>query len=223
MGICAVTAALAGALVAFSTGAASAHEPEPSPLIPPRPYVVPGESGADAGAGASVHSAARPGAHEIGRLAPGTGPVEVLATARGGAWGRIIWGEGTGWVELRRLERAEVPTVPGSAVPVGLMCIGTEPFWDLRLVSESSMRLRQIDGFASVATIMGAAASGNGAGFPAMVWGEGDGLATRLLVRPGACSDGASSRLYGWIGDVVVVAPDRESLLSGCCYLPSGN
>lgn len=222
MGMRAVTAALAGALVALSAGAASAHEPAPTPLIPPQPYVVPGAV-ADAGAGAPVHAAARPGAREIGQLAPGTGPVEVLATARGGAWGRIVWGEGTGWVELRRLERAEVPAVPGSAVPVGLMCIGTEPFWDLRLVSESTMRLRRIDGLASVATIAGAAASRNGAGFPVMVWGEGEELAARLLLRPGECSDGASSRLYGWTGDVVVIEGDSQSLLSGCCYLPSGN
>jgi len=190
----------------------------------PRAYTVPAaDAGSDPKIGAPVRAKPSRRAREIGVLAPGSRPVEVLETDRTNGWGRIIWGEGDGWVDLRGLDPAELPLLPDSAIPIGLLCLGTEPFWDVRVVSGTKMRIRRLDGVTAMAEIGGAAASRTGNGFPAMVWGDGGGLAARLLLRPGECSDGASSRIYGWVGDVVIVEEGGQSLLSGCCYLPLNN
>lgn len=193
-------------------------------LTVPRAYMV--SRGGDAAAaetGIPVLAKPKRRAREIGALAPGSGPVEVLETDETHRWGRIVWREASGWVALRDLAPVEVPALAGSSIPVGLLCLGSEPFWDLRIVSETEMRLRQLDGVTVMAAIGGAAASRNRDGFPAMTWGTGGGLTARLILRPGACSDTVSDRIYGWIGDVVVVAQNGQFLLSGCCYLPLEN
>jgi uncharacterized membrane protein len=212
----------ASALAVLATGPqrAAAHDSHDAREAP-RAYAVAAAAGdSDTGTGVAVFADHSERSRQIGALAPGGGPVEVVETDRTRNWGRIVWGEGNGWVDLRALEPSEPPTLAGSAIPVGLLCLGTEPFWDVSVVSAAEMRVRRLDGVTAMARIGGATASRNGAGFPAMVWAEAGGLAARLLVRPGQCSDGASDRDYGWVADAVIVEDGRQSLFSGCCHLP---
>ena len=75
---------------------------------------------------------------DLGDIAAGSKPYEIIETDESGNWGRILWLEGSGWVALRFMEPIQVEQLAKTAVPVGLVCAGTEPFWTLELQSQQT-------------------------------------------------------------------------------------
>lgn len=143
---------------------------------------------------------------DIGDLAEGT-VVEVLETAEKGKWGRILWAEGDGWIALRHTEAVDLPQIGETAVPDGLLCLGSEPFWSLAISAQALVFETPAE--ADEATLEYALPAAGRPGLPAALTGGG----ITAIVRAGACTDGMSDRTYGWSADVVRGA----MLYSGCC------
>ena len=61
---------------------------------------------------------------DLGDLASGSKPYEVLQIDSTGEWGRIIWLEGSGWVALRFMQQIEIEKLANTQIPVGLTCVG---------------------------------------------------------------------------------------------------
>ena len=152
---------------------------------------------------------------DIGDLVNGDA-VEVIATD--GGWGRIVHGEGNGWVSLAYLEPAPASRVGESPIPVGLICAGTEPFWSLATDDGASVAFSEPgpDGIAEDrARVEWAGAASGRSGFPAALRARSADADYALVLRPAACSDGMSDRDYGWAAEVLA----GERLLTGCCRL----
>jgi hypothetical protein len=79
----------------------------------------------------NVRAAPNAGAEIVGTLAPDMRGVEVAGLDPSGGWGLVNSGERAGWAAMRFLApRADVWRA--GALPEGLTCFGTEPFWSLR-------------------------------------------------------------------------------------------
>ncbi|WP_282024106.1 SH3 domain-containing protein [Limimaricola cinnabarinus] len=152
--------------------------------------------------------------HEIlGTLAPDARGVEVIETSRDGRWGRVNAGEGTGWVALAFLDRR--PGQWSGAIPPLAACFGTEPFWQLE--TGDAWRMETPEGlvFDTPAPALVGSPSHRGH-FAGAVTTENTGWTLTVLNR--ACSDGMSSRRYGFEALLVRMAPETR-LWSGCCTL----
>ena len=153
------------------------------------------------------------GFSDIGDIPPFATGIEVLETRDG--WGRILWQEGNGWIALRFTKAAARPTIRGSAIPIGLQCGGTEPFWSTRL-GGNGITFSEPGGTAlALNLVQGQTAEGHR--FPHAFSFASASAAMLTIIRPAECSDGMSDRSYGWSVDAI--APDRR-LLTGCCHLP---
>jgi uncharacterized membrane protein len=157
-------------------------------------------------------------AEDIGALDPLTAPVEVTGVDPSGAWVRIVWEDGDGWVPLRNIERVERPRLPGLPLPAHLLCLGAEPFWAIALEDRGAVYATPDDPERAFA-IEWAGRSVNVAdhalGFLA-------GPFTGMLSRA-ECSDEISGRTYGWTIEVVRgpgVYGAEPAFLTGCCFLP---
>jgi len=207
--------ARACAFVATALAGAAALAQVPSA---PRTYQVTGIS-----ADAVLNVRARPSvtAEDLGDLAGGAAPLEVLETDARGEWGRILWREGDGWVALRYLSPLEPPRVAGTALPLGLRCAGTEPFWSATLTAPGALRIDQLGADAPRDAILVASAeSRNGLKFPVALEARDQAAHYTLLVRPAQCTDGMTERNYGWSADLLWRRADGMALLSGCCGVP---
>lgn len=78
----------------------------------------------------------------IGNLASDAGPIEVLYSENG--WAYLSSGENMGWASKRFLTQIELPKITNSALPQGLTCGGTEPFWNMS-ISDESIELNQMN------------------------------------------------------------------------------
>lgn len=154
---------------------------------------------------------------DIGEVGGDGALVEVLGAGPEARWGQVVHGEGNGWVALRYLAPVEPARVGPSPIPVGLFCSGTEPFWSLRITGPDRLTFAEpgegAEPLEDDARIAWAAQASGRSGFPAALRAAGETGDYALLLRPAACSDGMSDRLYGWTADVL--AGDR--LLTGCC------
>ncbi|SDE66639.1 SH3 domain-containing protein [Limimaricola pyoseonensis] len=149
----------------------------------------------------------------IGTLAPDARGVEVLEMSRDGGWGRVNAGEGSGWAALAFLERR--PGQWHGAVPPVSACFGTEPFWRLETGEDWRMDTPEGTVFAAPAPELAGSLSHRGR-FAGSVAAEG---ATWVLTLANeSCSDGMSSRRYGWQALLVRAGAGTE-LWSGCCTL----
>jgi uncharacterized membrane protein len=159
----------------------------------------------------NIRAAPNAEAAVIGTLSPDATGVEVVAVQDG--WAVVNGGEGTGYVALRFLARADAPDWPTLELP--LTCLGTEPFWSLRIDPARSETRFQTpeDEEPQVAPITST--------WPGLPWSQvaavtlPDGLA---VLTPAACSDGMSDQSYGIAADLFLTGPDRTRL-SGCCRL----
>ncbi|MCG6857582.1 MAG: SH3 domain-containing protein [Salaquimonas sp.] len=153
-------------------------------------------------------------------LAPGAHRVEVLEvrTVDSTEWGRILDADANGWVAMRFLVPEAVQTIPGTQIPVGLKCGGTEPFWDVKLgtggIEFSAIAANSISLPVTVATT----AIGRNNRF-ALVASEGNRRMTAVLAKGETCSDGMSDRDYGWRVDLLIEG-DAARSYEGCCRLP---
>lgn len=180
----------------------------------PERHVV---SGVPAGDVLNVRAAPSAASADIGDLAEGA-EVEVLGEDPHGKWGRIVHGEGNGWVALRFLQPVEPARVGDSPIPTGLTCTGTEPFWSLATDAPDAVTFAEPgpDGIAEDrARVQWAGAASGRSGFPAALRARGAAADYALVLRPAACNDGMSGRDYGWSAEVLT----GERLLTGCCRL----
>lgn len=159
----------------------------------------------------NIRAAPDAGSAIIGTLAPDATAIEVVAVQDG--WAVVNTGEGSGFAAMRYLARAEGPD--WNALQTPLACLGTEPFWSLKIdPAEAETRFQTPeDEIARIAPITGS--------WPALPWSQTaavalpDGLA---VLSPAECSDGMSDSSYGIAADLFLTGPERERL-SGCCRL----
>lgn len=156
---------------------------------------------------------------DIGDLPPYAAGIEVMGTDASGKWGQIAWQEGNGWVAMRFLVPDTVQKVAGTALPAGLMCAGTEPFWSMQ-VSEGSATFSDIGGTVFSMTLQGARVAEGRADFPVQTGFSGPDAAANALVSSSACGDGMSDRTYPWRIDLLLSAGSGGRYLVGCCSLP---
>lgn len=153
----------------------------------------------------------------IGTLPPGRRDIEVVAMSGDGNWGRINFGEGSGWVRMRYM--AEQPGVwaPG-ALPDGMRCFGTEPFWS---ITHGGGQLTQspMDG----ANVTRPITAIHDTGIPirpgrTVIAQDAAGRIT-LTVSNATCSDGMSDRVFGLSATAVSEQGGISSSATGCCQL----
>jgi uncharacterized membrane protein len=182
-------------------------------------------TGVAAGDVLNIRAEADPGAPVVDSLAPDARPVEVLETiTKGGSeWGRVLAGDGNGWVAMRFLEPVEVPVLAGTDLPEGLSCGGTEPFWGLRITSAGGLVFAPMEGPETALPLEKATnAIGRNTRF-AVLARSGAVSARALLARFESCSDGMSDREFGWRIDLLLEKPgdaNYPQLYEGCCRLP---
>lgn len=151
----------------------------------------------------------------IGSFAPDAKGIEVVAEQRG--WAKVNAGERSGWVSSLYLQYRTDVWHPG-ALPKGLSCMGTEPFWSLRQVGDKlvyetpegsrAMERRSVmdDGwFRSPVR--------------AVISGDDKGRLT-TVIRADQCSDGMSDRTYGLTATLVFDGAGQSSrMVTGCCSI----
>ncbi|WP_425050729.1 peptide-binding protein [Psychromarinibacter sp. S121] len=156
---------------------------------------------------------------DIGDLPFDAKGIEVIATDASGDWGRIVWEEGNGWIATRFLAEAALPTLTGTALPAGLQCSGTEPFWSIRY-AETGAVYSDVMGTALSLGYGGAAVAEGFATFPVALSHAGAGSGTLSIVSTAICSDGMSDRDYPYTVALVLQTESGQRFLSGCCWLP---
>lgn len=163
------------------------------------------------------------GAKIVGTLAPGARPVEVLEVTveRGSAWGRVLGEDDDGWVAMRFLAPYEPEKFAGTDVPVGMQCLGTEPFWSLALKSGDTVEFSSSDTEPTMlAVTKGVAAVARNHRFFFIAEDSGRRL-TVSIGRNETCSDGMSGRDYGWRIDLLTegIGDSPVAAYEGCCML----
>lgn len=150
------------------------------------------------------------GAPILGTLAPDATGVELLAVE--GDWALVNAGERAGHVALRYLKREPGPD--WNALKQPLTCLGTEPFWSLRIdPAQGTARLSTPEAEGEPLPIRQA--------WPGQPRARAAALSLPVgvvVLSPAACSDGMSDRSYGIAADLFLdsPAPDR---LTGCCTI----
>ena len=156
----------------------------------------------------------------VAELAPST---LVEATAESGAWVRVPLAESDAWAARDALTVASVARLGDSALPVGLLCSGTEPFWSLRLDADGAA-FSEPGAETDVLGVFAIAPAIGRPRFPALVTMMQDARSMVAIIRPSACNDGMSDRTQPWQVDLVRQEPDGVggvlTLHTGCCRLP---
>ncbi len=200
--------ALALALAALVFPGPAGGQTPAEPTRPSHHEVGPG--------GAGVRAAPDPAARITGRLASGAGPVEVVDEVEG--WGRIGQGEGGGWVEMERLRPLALPRIGDTALPEGLLCSGTEPFWSLDLGQPGRARLSELGAPEQWFAVVEAEAA-RGRSDPTGLWLSGAGRGVAHIART-ACTDGMSDRPYAYAITLSLDGAEGRQTLAGCCRVP---
>jgi uncharacterized membrane protein len=142
------------------------------------------------------------------------GPVEALVK---NGWLRVSRGERSLWLDPADVAPAPPATLAGGALPDGLACFGTEPFWSLTLGSTGmvvsmlgaksvAVRLAELD--AAAPGVAAARFTGVQAG--------------RVEITRADCSDGMSEALHPWRATLTLEVGDAPPRLTGCCrYRPT--
>jgi uncharacterized membrane protein len=154
----------------------------------------------------------------IATLAPDAERIEVVAHDATGRWGQVNTGERAGWVSMRYLAYRTDVWEEG-ALPEGLRCAGTEPFWSLRPEGDALVYStpEQIDGTAApIAAVLG---TGIFRDPRRAIVAEAQGLRLTASLTTQWCSDGMSDRAYGLTAMVVREDAEGATLLTGCCRL----
>jgi uncharacterized membrane protein len=158
-------------------------------------------------------------AEDIGDLAHDATGIEVGAVDASGNWGRIPWQEGDGWISMQFLAPDPQPMVPGTSLPQGLLCAGTEPFWSVRL-SGGGATYSDIGGAAESLSLMWVRSPEGRGQFPVMLTHRGASAGSIAVIEPVDCSDGMSDFTYPWRVLYLLSTPGGDRLLDGCCQLP---
>ncbi|MCB1475197.1 MAG: SH3 domain-containing protein [Rhodobiaceae bacterium] len=183
-------------------------------FIAPQYYEV---SGVAAGDVLNIRAEPDPHSAIVGTLAPGAGPVEIIATTQTATpWGKVIAGDGSGWVSMSYLAQIDPESVPGTPLPTSTVCTGTEPFWSLTF-TDKTMSFEAPDVSPIALPLVG---SGSFVARPHRFYAIADSGPARLtaVISSGEyCSDGMSDRDYGWSVDLLQSDGGTVSGYSGCC------
>ncbi len=152
---------------------------------------------------------------DIGDIYPGE-QVEVMALSANGKWGKIIWQETNGWVAMRFLRLTPLRTMPDSAMPLQLVCSGTEPFWSATFWTNRNLEFKDYAADSPVPTFQRIEHSATASGFAPISFAFTAGRFTGTLDRA-ECSDGMSNRTYGWQVRLLEIVNGRLQLRNGCC------
>ncbi len=150
----------------------------------------------------------------VGELAPNSRPIEVLASQNG--WAQVSTGEGTGWVSTHFLEEIQLPTIGDTALPEGLRCGGTEPFWGLE-IDATQVVLDDMNEGISTFPMFETGQFANRAGSLNFFIAAGEGGQMTGIISNRICSDGMSDRDYGRAIELLISTPGGTSAVSGCC------
>jgi len=191
-------------------------------FMQPQIYQV---TGISAGAHLNVRSAPTTNSADIGDLDSNV-QVEVLELDASEEWGRILYNEDNGWVFMRYLQPSSLPTIRDSALPVGMLCSGTEPFWYLDLSSDEQVSLSILDSVDTFpATIDSIRRMVEWQQFPVAIRASSSNARIAAVIDNGSCTDNMTDRDYGRVIELVLensdTSADDVSVLSGCCYLPT--
>lgn len=153
----------------------------------------------------------------IGTLAPDAEGIEVVGTDPSGRWGQVNTGERSGWVSMRFLNYRTDVWEEG-AVPTGMVCAGTEPFWSFRIeggsliwqdpeqkISMSGVQIRDRGFFRDPRRGL---------------FVEDDHNIIAATITPAQCSDGMSDMAFGL--ETTVLMQSRSEpvrMYSGCCSI----
>lgn len=209
---------LAAAIVMMGAGAAVAQDAEErwdrhaqptyfqvGPLAPGDMLVIRAAPSADA--------------RELGALAPGVGPIEVVGVTRTGQtdWAEIAYGGERAFVARRFLDQVAPPVIGGTAFPMAASCFGTEPFWSIQFAAPNEAVFDALaydaPDFFTITDVTGAL---NRIGLPARLTLDGEFYDAELTVDTGWCSDGMSDVDYPWRASLYL-GRDGGVLLDGCC------
>lgn len=153
---------------------------------------------------------------DIGDLASGSKPYEILEIDSTGTWGRILWLEGNGWVALKYMQPIKIPLLANTQIPVGLTCVGAKPFWTLEFKSQEVGVISTQEEVKPM-TVVNTTKSRNGNQFPIAVELQTNSNTATTTLRRAQCSDGMGGLKYEWAADIVI--NPQFTLLSGCCSL----
>ena len=168
----------------------------------------------------NVRAAPSGSSEDIGDIPHDAIGIEVSGYDGSGKWARILWQEGEGWISARFLAPDEVtPRLGPTALPSGLLCGGTEPFWSVRLANGYAS-FSDISGDFHSLTISGARVAEGRPNFPLQMGLGGDTANANAFIRPASCNDGMSDRTYPYQVDFLLSTNGAQRYLDGCCSLP---
>lgn len=178
-----------------------------APEVLPELYAVTGVAPGDR---LNIRATASAQAPVIGSLAPETRDLEVIAHQ--GSWAEVNAGEATGFVARRYLQ-PQASAWQSGALPAGLHCLGTEPFWDLRM-DGGTAKLRSPDAPEQSFAIT----SISDRGYPEDRMRAVQAGDLSFVIAPEACSDGMSERSFGLLA-VLQLRSGPRPMLAGCCSI----
>jgi len=177
----------------------------------PAYYDVTGVASNDA---LNVRAAPEADAQILGTLAFDATNVAVVTLSGDRRWAMVGAGEGSGWVALRYLARQDGQE---DALPAGLICSGTEPFWAL-MIDDTRAEFSMPDA-PPIELRVGQSLSAMGYSGRYGLLLEGQDLGATAIIRREMCSDGMSDRTYGFGVDLMVGSSASNALYAGCCRL----
>ncbi|MDF0599520.1 peptide-binding protein [Psychromarinibacter sp. C21-152] len=156
---------------------------------------------------------------DIGDLPPNAEGIEVIVTDASGDWGRIVWQEGNAWISMHFLAPQDLPAIADTALPAGLQCGGTEPFWGLNLSGTSGV-YSDISGTNLSLNLTNARVAEGLAQFPVALSLSTTGAGVLATIQPALCGDGMSDRDYPYSLTLFLETGQGRRFLAGCCSLP---
>lgn len=155
----------------------------------------------------------------VGHFGPHASPVEIIDTKNG--WGRVIAGEGNGWVRLKYLRIVNLPRLGQSRIPLIMSCSGTEPFWGLEFSAKGTAAFSSQGSGETATFTVSHAIPLSGRSTMDAVWMRNPNAVATAFVSREFCSDGMSDRLYGHRVIFSISASDRAQGYEGCCLVKS--
>ncbi len=148
----------------------------------------------------------------VGDLASDAGPIEVLYSENG--WAYLSSGENMGWASKSFLTQIELPKIANSALPFGLTCGGTEPFWSIN-ISDESIELNQMnEGISNFSIMETGAYTGDTISF---IIAGAEGKMITTIISNEIYGDGMSDKYYGRKINMLLSTPNGTKGYLGAC------
>ncbi len=147
-------------------------------------------------------------------LAYNASPVEVFEVRDG--WAQVALGEGMGWVSMHFLDKIELSNIEKTALPEGISCGGTEPFWNL-VMADGRVEYSALGEDDTSFTIFEAGQFQNVGRSVNFVLAQASGAQFTGIVSNQLCSDGMSDRDYLRRIEILLSSPEGTVGQSGCC------